>query len=110
MLLRLAHHRRNPRCRPLHHSGRRRIFGADHLRRLPAYADHAHHFRQMTNTAASVAPSALAGRPGEPILDFRNVSISFTGPPVLENVSFSVGPNETRILLGPAGVGKSVLL
>jgi phospholipid/cholesterol/gamma-HCH transport system ATP-binding protein len=64
----------------------------------------------MTNTAASVAPSALAGRPGEPILDFRNVSISFTGPPVLENVSFSVGPNETRILLGPAGVGKSVLL
>jgi phospholipid/cholesterol/gamma-HCH transport system ATP-binding protein len=29
---------------------------------------------------------------------------------VLEDVSFSVGPDETRILLGPAGVGKSVLL
>jgi phospholipid/cholesterol/gamma-HCH transport system ATP-binding protein len=29
---------------------------------------------------------------------------------VIENVSFSVAPAETRILLGPAGVGKSVLL
>src|SRR5271169_3251989 len=44
------------------------------------------------------------------VLVFRNVSISFDGPPVLEDISFSVGPQETRILLGPAGVGKSVLL
>jgi phospholipid/cholesterol/gamma-HCH transport system ATP-binding protein len=29
---------------------------------------------------------------------------------VLEDISFSVGAHETRILLGPAGVGKSVLL
>ena len=41
---------------------------------------------------------------------FKNVSIAFDGPPVLDNVSFSVAPGETRILLGPAGVGKSVLL
>lgn len=46
----------------------------------------------------------------EPVLVFKNVSITFDGPPVLEDVSFSVGPHETRILLGPAGVGKSVLL
>ena len=45
-----------------------------------------------------------------PVLVFENVSISFDGPPVLEDVSFTVGPHETRILLGPAGVGKSVLL
>ncbi|MGA9668075.1 MAG: ATP-binding cassette domain-containing protein [Terracidiphilus sp.] len=45
-----------------------------------------------------------------PIVEFNNVSISFGGPPVLQNISFSVGPEETRILLGPAGVGKSVLL
>ena len=44
------------------------------------------------------------------MLVFRNVTISFDGPPVLEDISFSVGPHETRILLGPAGVGKSVLL
>ncbi|HEY1987509.1 MAG TPA: ATP-binding cassette domain-containing protein [Terracidiphilus sp.] len=45
-----------------------------------------------------------------PVLVFQNVSIAFDGPPVLEDISFSVGPHETRILLGPAGVGKSVLL
>jgi phospholipid/cholesterol/gamma-HCH transport system ATP-binding protein len=45
-----------------------------------------------------------------PVLAFRNVSIAFDGPPVLEDVTFSVAPGETRILLGPAGVGKSVLL
>ena len=33
-----------------------------------------------------------------------------TARSILENISFSVAPNETRILLGPAGVGKSVLL
>ena len=36
--------------------------------------------------------------------------MGFDGPQVVENVSFSVAPAETRILLGPAGVGKSVLL
>jgi phospholipid/cholesterol/gamma-HCH transport system ATP-binding protein len=44
------------------------------------------------------------------VVVFRNVSIAFDGPPILEDVSFSVAPGETRILLGPAGVGKSVLL
>jgi phospholipid/cholesterol/gamma-HCH transport system ATP-binding protein len=46
----------------------------------------------------------------QPVVAFRNVSIAFDGPPVLQDVSFSVAPRETRILLGPAGVGKSVLL
>lgn len=46
----------------------------------------------------------------EPVVVFDNVSISFDRNPVLENVSFQVGHGETRILLGPAGVGKSVLL
>jgi len=45
-----------------------------------------------------------------PVVEFRNVTISFDGPPVLRDINFSVGPRETRILLGPAGVGKSVLL
>jgi phospholipid/cholesterol/gamma-HCH transport system ATP-binding protein len=43
-------------------------------------------------------------------VSFRNVSLTFAGPPVLQDISFSVAPGETRILLGPAGVGKSVLL
>ena len=52
------------------------------------------------------APITDAG----PVVVFRNVTIAFDGPPVLEDVSFSIAPGETRVLLGPAGVGKSVLL
>jgi len=46
----------------------------------------------------------------DPVVIFENVSVRFDGPPVLDNVSFQVAPEETRILLGPAGVGKSTLL
>ena len=52
------------------------------------------------------APAAEAG----PVVAFGGVSIAFDGPPVLDDLSFTVAPGETRILLGPAGVGKSVLL
>jgi phospholipid/cholesterol/gamma-HCH transport system ATP-binding protein len=45
-----------------------------------------------------------------PVLRFNHVSIAFNGPPILDDVSFTVAPGETRILLGPAGVGKSVTL
>lgn len=45
-----------------------------------------------------------------PVVALHGVSIAFDGPPVLEDITFSVAPGETRILLGPAGVGKSVLL
>jgi len=66
----------------------------------------------MSAPTASGLPAP--GPPGPddktPVVAFRNVSISFAGPPVLDDVSFSVAPGETRILLGPAGVGKSVLL
>src|ERR1700745_2127765 len=64
----------------------------------------------MSESLTSVVPPPeKAGEPA-PVLAFQGVTISFDGPPVLEDVSFSVGPHETRILLGPAGVGKSVLL
>jgi phospholipid/cholesterol/gamma-HCH transport system ATP-binding protein len=62
----------------------------------------------MSATLTSALPSSAAD--ASPVLEFRNVSIAFDGPPVLEDVSFRVQPGETRILLGPAGVGKSVLL
>jgi phospholipid/cholesterol/gamma-HCH transport system ATP-binding protein len=62
----------------------------------------------VISPSPSLAPSPASGT--APVLVFRNVTISFDGPPVLEDISFSVGPHETRILLGPAGVGKSVLL
>ena len=46
----------------------------------------------------------------DPIVAFHNVSITFDRDPVLQNVSFEVHRGETRILLGPAGGGKSVLM
>lgn len=65
----------------------------------------------MMNSAASTRPANGDGADAaEPVLEFRSVSITFTDRPVLEDISFTVGSNETRILLGPAGVGKSVLL
>jgi phospholipid/cholesterol/gamma-HCH transport system ATP-binding protein len=65
----------------------------------------------MTNSSIAAPRLQPAdSRNAPPVLEFRNVSIGFTERTVLEDVSFTVGPNETRILLGPAGVGKSVLL
>jgi phospholipid/cholesterol/gamma-HCH transport system ATP-binding protein len=40
----------------------------------------------------------------------KDVYVAFDGPPVLKEITFTVAPTETRVLLGPAGVGKSVLL
>ena len=54
--------------------------------------------------------AADSSAPEVPVLAFQGVSIGFEEPNVLEDISFAVAPAETRILLGPAGVGKSVLL
>jgi phospholipid/cholesterol/gamma-HCH transport system ATP-binding protein len=68
---------------------------------------------------ASIAPSkphdwdkpdpAMEG-PGIPVVAFEGVSITFEIKPVLEDISFTVMPGETRVILGPAGCGKSVLM
>lgn len=47
---------------------------------------------------------------GRPMVEFDDVSIGFDGHQVLTGVSFSVAHGETRILMGPAGGGKSVLM
>src|SRR5580692_10578694 len=64
----------------------------------------------MSEALSSAGPTPEQVENPDPVLVFHDVTVSFDGPPVLENISFSVGPHETRILLGPAGVGKSVLL
>jgi len=59
------------------------------------------------------APQALpatAADSAQPIIVFDDVSISFDGRSVLENVSFSVCRGETLCILGRSGVGKSVSL
>ena len=64
----------------------------------------------MNHSAYATPNPAIATPDTGPVVALRNVAVGFDGPPVLEDVSFSVAPAETRILLGPAGVGKSVLL
>lgn len=59
---------------------------------------------------AVLAPEIKAHPPDGPVVVFENVSIGFEEKAVLDDISFTVKPGETRILLGPAGVGKSVLL
>jgi phospholipid/cholesterol/gamma-HCH transport system ATP-binding protein len=48
--------------------------------------------------------------PAQPVVVYEDVSIAFDLKPVLENISFTVQRGETRIILGPAGTGKSVLM
>jgi phospholipid/cholesterol/gamma-HCH transport system ATP-binding protein len=64
----------------------------------------------MPEPAHLQAAATLPEAQKEPVVLFENVSLRFDGPAVLEDVSFRVAAGETRILLGPAGVGKSVLL
>ena len=64
----------------------------------------------MTVAGNGAAPQPPAASSNEPVVVFDDVSIGFDQKPVLENISFQVRTGEMRILLGPAGVGKSVLL
>ena len=58
----------------------------------------AHPFR-MNATAAS-----------ESVLSLENVSIGFDKGNVLDGLSFSVAPRETKILIGESGSGKTLIL
>jgi zinc transport system ATP-binding protein len=54
--------------------------------------------------AEAAAPAAA------PVVDFRGVSFSYTGEPVLQEVSFEVLPGELVSAVGPNGGGKTTLL
>src|ERR1700728_2879117 len=62
------------------------------------------------STAPQSTASATLEDPSKPVVVFDHVSIGFEGKQVLEDISLTVSPGDTRILLGPAGSGKSVLL
>ncbi len=44
------------------------------------------------------------------LLRFESVSKSFNGREILKNISFTLNENESLVILGPSGTGKSVLL
>jgi phospholipid/cholesterol/gamma-HCH transport system ATP-binding protein len=64
----------------------------------------------MGESRPEAATTNGAESPPEPAIVFRNVSISFDGRAVLEDVSFSVDRGQTLCILGRSGVGKSVSL
>lgn len=46
----------------------------------------------------------------ENVIDFDQVSVSFGSQDVIENVSFSIKPNQTVCIVGESGCGKTVTL
>jgi len=52
----------------------------------------------------------MTGSTPNPILKFEDVCVSFAGEPVLRHVSFQINEGGTRVILGAAGSGKTVLL
>ncbi len=62
-----------------------------------------------TNAPSAAAPGT-ATPDAETILAFEHVSLGFDGKLILSDISFTLRRGETRILLGPAGCGKSLLL
>jgi phospholipid/cholesterol/gamma-HCH transport system ATP-binding protein len=66
----------------------------------------------MTADLAQTRPRPTPEDPAsnEPVVVVDDVSIIFDVKPVLQNISFTVQRGETRIILGPAGGGKSVLM
>jgi phospholipid/cholesterol/gamma-HCH transport system ATP-binding protein len=48
--------------------------------------------------------------PGEPLISFRDVHLSFDEGDVLRGISFDVAPGETKVLLGETGTGKTIIM
>jgi phospholipid/cholesterol/gamma-HCH transport system ATP-binding protein len=64
----------------------------------------------LVNINSDRSPDRNNTGSSEPVVVYDDVSIAFDLKPVLENISFTVQRGETRIILGPAGTGKSVLM
>ena len=59
---------------------------------------------------SSVQVSGIPNGPAVPILKFEHVTVRFEGAPALDDVSFELYVGDTRVVLGAAASGKTVLL
>jgi phospholipid/cholesterol/gamma-HCH transport system ATP-binding protein len=67
----------------------------------------------LAETMATTSMAELIARcetSGAPVVEFKDIWLGFEDNEVLKGISFSVMHGETRIILGPAGCGKSVLM
>ncbi len=55
-------------------------------------------------------PAIEAGGNDDPIIDMKNVTISYDGTPILDRINWRMLSGEHWALLGPNGAGKSTLL
>ena len=62
-----------------------------------------------TPTAPISEPQPKQEEPSAPLLRFEEVSIAFENP-VLDGISFELKHGETKVLLGEAGTGKTLIL
>src|ERR1019366_2042997 len=99
LLLRVAHHGRNPGRGTLHHAG---DGGGDGIDFRARRADH-----QSFRAPGGVR---MAGETRTAVLRFEKVTVSFDGDVALRDISFAAYEGESRVILGAAGSGKTVLL
>ncbi len=60
--------------------------------------------------APAPAPAPCPPIPRAPLVEFRNVSVSYGGKPVLKNLDWSVRTGEHWALSGPNGAGKTTVV
>ena len=59
---------------------------------------------------AAQSVSAIASAPGQPLVEMRNIHVSFGGVRAVNDVSVDLHPGEVVGLVGGNGAGKSTLI
>jgi phospholipid/cholesterol/gamma-HCH transport system ATP-binding protein len=62
------------------------------------------------NPASRSAPAGQTAAPDAPVVELRHVSLAFDEKVVLRDVSFTLLPGHTKLILGASGSGKSTIL
>ena len=59
---------------------------------------------------ATVTAGARSPTPGDPVLEIKGLSKSYSGVKALRDISISIAPGTVHALIGPNGAGKSTLI